>query len=69
LPLELSKRQREVLGLVCQGLQNSEIAVELDISIRTVKWHLQILFERFHVANRTQLAIIGSTHIGAQGNE
>ena len=50
----LSRREREVLGLVAQGANNKQIASELFISENTVKTHLRNIMERLHVAKRTQ---------------
>jgi DNA-binding NarL/FixJ family response regulator len=58
--LKPTRRQSEVLALVCRGQRNSEIAAELKISVRTVKWHIGILLETFHASNRTQLVAIVS---------
>lgn len=46
-------RQKEVLFLLSQGLLNKQIAYELDISANTVKVHLNDLFRRLDVKNRT----------------
>jgi DNA-binding CsgD family transcriptional regulator len=51
----LSGRQREVLFLICKGLRNSEVAAQLSISERTVKWHASQLFSIYGVTNRTEL--------------
>lgn len=49
----LSPRQREILSLVARGMSNSEIAVELGLSITTVRTHLEHIFDRLDVSNRT----------------
>ena len=46
----LPPRQRQVLGLVAQGLLNKQIAHELGISEKTVKMHRTLLLERLGVA-------------------
>ena len=53
--MELTQRQREVLGLVRKGRTNREIAQELGISEDGVKAHLSRLFLRFGVTNRVEL--------------
>lgn len=53
---KLSQRQLDVLSLVCRGFRNSEIALVLNISDRSVKHCLGQLFLIFDVANRTELA-------------
>lgn len=53
----LSKREREILGLVAKGLTNEEIRKTLFISLRTVKVHLNHVFNKLGVNNRTQAAL------------
>jgi DNA-binding NarL/FixJ family response regulator len=53
----LSAREAEILGLIVKGLTNKEIAAELHITVGTVKWHLNSLFARLNVADRTQAAV------------
>ena len=55
--VELTPREREVLGLVRQGLANKQIARRLGISERTVKAHLTSTFQRIGVTDRTQAAL------------
>jgi DNA-binding NarL/FixJ family response regulator len=54
LPNALSDREYELLLLLKTGVTNKEIADKLFISINTVKTHLQHLFEKLDVKNRTQ---------------
>jgi transcriptional regulator EpsA len=54
--LELSSREHEILGCVCQGKTNVDIAAVLDISPFTVKNHVQRIFRKIGVSNRTQAA-------------
>jgi len=53
----LSAREREVLGLLAQGLPNKQIARRLGISDRTVKAHLTNVFQQLGVTDRTQAAL------------
>ena len=55
--LSLSGRQREVLKLLAAGESNKEIGRNLNISAATVKAHLEALFRRLDVKNRTQAAM------------
>ena len=55
--LDLTAREREVLGLVVAGMANKQIARRLGISEKTVKGHLTNLFQRIGVADRTQAAL------------
>src|SRR5262245_59514662 len=53
---QLTRREEEILALVANGYQNIAIAHTLDISVYTVQNHLQNLFKRLGVRNRTQAA-------------
>ena len=53
----LTPRQREVLELIVEGLDNAEIASRLGITERTVRAHVSGVLERTGVANRTQAAV------------
>lgn len=50
----LSPRQRQVLGLIARGRATKEIAAELGIGERTVKWHVARFFERLGAATRAE---------------
>jgi DNA-binding NarL/FixJ family response regulator len=65
---ELTPREREVLGMVAEGLPNKLIARRLEISEATVKAHLTRIFERLGVSDRTQAALWAQRHgLGAGG--
>lgn len=51
----LSKREQEVVELVKKGWTNQVIAEKLHISVNTVKRHLQNIYEKYSVNNKTQL--------------
>jgi DNA-binding CsgD family transcriptional regulator len=51
----LSSRQQEVLKWLMEGKSNWEIGRILGIAERTVKFHIQILLQKFAAANRSQL--------------
>lgn len=53
----LSKREREVVEHVTEGLANSEIADKMFISIRTVKAHLTSIFKKTECRDRLELAL------------
>ena len=55
--LNLTKRQKKVLALAANGLQNKQIAIELGISEGTVKAHLHQAFRELGVSNRTQATL------------
>lgn len=48
-------RQREIIGLVADGRTNDQIAEQLAIHVKTVEGQLRRLFDRYDVANRTEL--------------
>ena len=52
--LRLTQREKEVIESLCQGASNKEIAERLFISQKAVKSHLQSIFEKLNVSNRTQ---------------
>ncbi len=53
----LTKREREILALVAEGLSNREIAEKLVLSPETVKSHVAAILEKLNVSDRTQAAI------------
>ena len=48
----LSRRERQALGLLIEGLTYGEMAAELDLSVNTVKFHLKNLYGKLGVRNR-----------------
>jgi len=52
----LTRREREILGMVAQGGSNSELARELWVTEQTVKFHLSNIYRKLEVGNRTQAA-------------
>lgn len=54
----LSQRQQEVLRLLANGGTNKQISRQLNISAGTVKVHLESIFHRLRVHNRTQAAMV-----------
>ena len=55
--LALTPREREILGLVAEGLNNAEIAARLYVGRATVKTHLQHVFEKLGVNDRTAAVV------------
>jgi two-component system nitrate/nitrite response regulator NarP len=62
----LSPRERQLVGLVRQGLRNREIAEQLKVTEGTVKAYLHALFDKVGVASRTELALRADEYL-AQG--
>jgi two-component system nitrate/nitrite response regulator NarL len=54
----LSEREHQVLGGLCRGLSNKEIARELDLQEVTIKLHVKTLCRKLDAKNRTQAAMI-----------
>ena len=54
---DLTAKEIQVLRLVCDGLEYSEIAEALSISERTVKYHVSNILQKTGYANKTRLAI------------
>jgi DNA-binding NarL/FixJ family response regulator len=52
----LTARQREILGLVVEGLSNAEIGKRLYLSESTIKQHLRAAYKALGVRNRTEAA-------------
>lgn len=55
----LTDRELEVLRLAAQGLGNKQIGAALNISDRTVQGHLANIYEKLHVATRTEAVLFG----------
>jgi DNA-binding NarL/FixJ family response regulator len=62
IDVPLTPRETQVLRLVAMGLSNQEIADSLEISIETVKEHVQNLLRKLSVGDRTQAAVWAIRH-------
>lgn len=60
---DLTPQQQRILGLLCKGHRNKDIAALLDISEVTVKLHLSSIFRALQVTNRTE-AVLAARHLG-----
>jgi DNA-binding NarL/FixJ family response regulator len=61
-PTKLSKRQKQLILMLDQGLSNRDIADKLAISEHTVKVHFWRLFRRLGVNSRTQALYFARTN-------
>ena len=55
---DISKRERDVVRLLCKGYANKKIAEELHISLSTVKDHNHNIFRKLGVSSRTELVAL-----------
>jgi len=62
-PPRLTRRQRDVLGLIAQGYSNKRIAAALDLAEGTVKLHVAALLKALGASNRTE-AVFEATALG-----
>ena len=60
----LTRRERELVDLVRQGLRNRDIANELGVTEGSVKVYLHAIFDKFNVENRTELAMRAAELVG-----
>ena len=60
---ELTDRELEVLKLLVRGRSNKEIGVDLNITERTVRFHMEMIFNKLNVLDRTQ-AVIEAVRLG-----
>ena len=61
--VELTPREREVLGLLAQGLPNKGIGAKLGISEHTVKFHVNSILGKLGAQSRTE-AVAQATRMG-----
>lgn len=55
---ELTRRERQILLLICRGMANKEIARELDITVKTVEWHVTNVLGKLGAGSRTQAVVV-----------
>ena len=68
-PGSLSPRQKEILYSVLRNKANKEIASVLNITVRTVKFHISALLTKFGVENRIELARRAAGFLRSEGSE
>jgi two-component system, NarL family, nitrate/nitrite response regulator NarL len=54
----LTDRERQIMGLVSEGLSNKEIGRRLNLTDGTIKVHLHHIFQKLEISNRTVLAAL-----------
>lgn len=59
-PETLTPRERQVLGLIADGLSNKEIARRLGISEHTVKFHVNTIMSKLGARSRTEAVVIAA---------
>src|SRR6185369_1220329 len=58
----LTKREREIIIFVCQGLKNRQIADKLFLSEATVRNHLTSILSKLELSDRFELALFSYRH-------
>jgi DNA-binding CsgD family transcriptional regulator len=56
--IELTPRERELVELIAQGLDNAQIAARLALSEKTVRNHITSIFAKLQVENRSQAIVL-----------
>ena len=59
---DLTPREIEVIGLVCEGLRTREMAERMFISEKTVRNHLASIFNKLDVSHRLELSVLARKH-------
>jgi len=65
----LTAREQEVVGLICRGMKNKQIAETLAITTGTVKVHLMHIFEKTGVKDRFELAMEARKILGISAED
>ena len=52
-PVALSDRELEVLALVAEGATSNEIAIQLNLSVKTIAYHVEAIFAKLDARSRT----------------
>lgn len=60
---QLTHREREILELLKQGLDNNAIAQSLNISVKTTMYHMTNLFRKLQVKNRQEAALCATKYL------
>lgn len=57
LDKDLTKREIDVVNLICKGMSNKEIAFKLSITERTVRQYITPIFRKMNVTSRAKLIV------------
>lgn len=60
----LSKRERQVLRLLADGLSNKDVSSKLSITVKTLDKHLEKIYQKLGVASRTEAVLWGKENVG-----
>jgi two-component system, NarL family, response regulator LiaR len=60
--LDLTEREREVLALMVEGLNNTQIAARLTVSPSTIKSHVSNILTKLGMSSRTEAAALALRH-------
>lgn len=67
-PISLSNREEEVVEQLLEGKSNKLIAASLNISERTVEFHLKNIYEKYEVSSRVELVLkLGESTVADKG--
>jgi len=62
LPAQLTFREGEIFNLLASGLTNREIGQRLGVTENTIKRYFTRIFEKLHVRNRVEAAMLSRSH-------
>ena len=66
IPLGLTEREAETLFWLAQGKSNSDLCIILDVKLTTIKKHLERIFQKLSVENRTAAAAMALEALNAK---
>lgn len=58
----LTERERDILGLVAEGLTNREIGERLHLAEKTIKHYMTNVLQKLHVRSRVEAALLAQKH-------